>query len=221
MNHDVAEGLARTHARIAQACTRAGRDPSEVTLVAVSKTHRSEALRAAYAAGQRVFGESYAQELARKAAALADLDIEWRMIGHLQRNKVKRVVGAGAAIDSVDSRRLATAIATQASAQGRAVPICIQVNIAAEPQKSGVAPEELDALVAHARSLPSLDLRGLMTVPPARKDPRPYFRALAELARRHGLPELSMGMSGDLEVAVEEGATMVRVGTAIFGPRGT
>lgn len=221
MTWDVARGLAETRERIARACARAGRDPAKVTLVAVSKTHAPDAVRAAFAAGQRVFGESYAQELAGKAGALADLDLEWRMIGHLQRNKVKLVVAAGAAIDSVDSPRLASAIARRASDRGVRVPVCLQVNVAGEARKSGVAPSGVGALVQHVRALPGLELRGLMTVPPADEDPRPYFRALRELAEEHDLPELSMGMSGDLETAIEEGATMVRVGTAIFGPRGT
>ncbi len=220
MTWDVAGHLRSTRERIARACAFAGRDPATVTLVAVSKTHGLDAVRAAHAAGQRVFGESYAQELSRKAEALRDLDIEWRMIGHLQRNKVKLVVGAGAAIDSVDSPRLASAIARRASERGATVRVCLQVNLAGEVQKSGVAPADVGALAEHVRTLPSLELRGLMAVPPADEDPRPYFRALRELARRYGLPDLSMGMSGDLEVAIEEGATMVRAGTAIFGSRG-
>ena len=217
----VGERLEAVRQRIARALATAGREPGSVRLVAVSKRHPLEAIREAYAAGQRVFGESYAQELEAKASALSDLEIEWRFIGHLQRNKAKVVVAAGAGVDSVDSRRLATALHQRASDAGAVLGVRVQVNVAGEHQKAGVAPAELDALIAHVRALGSLRLEGLMTIPPAGEpeDARPYFRALASLADRYELPVRSMGMSGDLEVAVAEGATEVRVGTAVFGPR--
>jgi pyridoxal phosphate enzyme (YggS family) len=217
---DVPARLSAVRARIEAACARAGRDPAEVTLVAVSKRQSVEAIRAAYDAGQRVFGENYVQELAHKAEALGELPgLRLHFIGHLQRNKAKLVRRVAHAVETLDSIRLADALA---GAGGAPLPVLAQVNVAREPQKSGCAPEDLAALVAHVRALPSLRLEGLMTVPPASDDPeasRPCFRALRELGAEHGLPALSMGMSADLEVAVEEGATMVRVGTAIFGAR--
>lgn len=215
----MAVSLGAVRARIERACEAVGRDPSEVTLVAVSKTHPVEKIREAYELGQRVFGESYAQELVAKAEALQLDGIEWRMIGHLQRNKAKRVVGVATAVDSVDSLRLAAAIDRHARDADRIVDVCIEVNVAAEPQKAGVTLDALDALVGSVRELDALRLEGLMTVPPAEGDPRPCFAALREAAERHGLKTLSMGMSGDLEQAIAEGATMVRIGTAIFGPR--
>ncbi len=218
----VAEGLAEVRERIARACAKAGRSPREVTLVAVSKVHPEEAVREAYVAGQRVFGENYVQELADKAEALTDLtELRWHFIGHLQRNKVKQVVRVGALVETVDSARLAAELDKRAP-EGRTVPILLQVNVAGEAQKSGCAPDDLPRLIADVRSMPHLELRGLMTVPPLGEEPeasRPHFARLRELASQHGLAELSMGMSADLEVAIEEGATIVRVGTAIFGAR--
>lgn len=210
----IAARLAAVRARIARACERAGRDPAAVTLVAVSKRHPAEAVREAMDAGQRIFGENYAQELVQKAALVEGA--EWHFIGHLQRNKVKAVLGAGATIETVDSRRLLDEIAARASGP---VDVLIEVDVAREASKSGCAVEELAALVEAARGAPNVRLRGLMTIPPAQGDPRPHFRALRALAEAQGLPELSMGMSADLEAAIEEGATIVRVGTAIFGPR--
>jgi len=215
----IAGGLATVRARIARACEAAGRDPASVQLVAVSKTKRAEDVRAAYDAGQRLFGENYVQELHEKAGALAGLDgLRWHFIGHLQRNKAKEVVEVASCIETVDSARLADAIAKRVPAGAR-LDLMLQVNVAREPQKSGCMPEELAALIAHVRGLDTLALRGLMTVPPADVDPRPHFRALRALAAEHGLTELSMGMSADLEDAIAEGATIVRVGTAIFGSR--
>lgn len=211
----IAESLGRVRERIARACQAAGRDPGEVTLVAVSKTKSEADVRAAWDAGQRVFGENYVQELARKAEALRGLDgIRWHFIGRLQRNKAKDVVQVASCIETVDSARLADAIAKRGACE-----VMIQVDLAREPQKGGCAPEELDALIAHVRATRELTLRGLMTVPPLEGDPRPWFRELRGRAADHGLRELSMGMSADLEIAIEEGATLVRVGTAIFGSR--
>lgn len=223
MSYEIASALERVRERIERACARAGRDPSSVELVAVAKAHPEEAVRAAYAAGLRTFGENYAQELAQKASALSDLsDLRWRFIGHLQRNKIKLIERAKATVDTVDSIRLAEAISSRATARGADVEILLQVNVGGEAQKSGCAPEEVPALVDAVRALPHVDLRGLMTVAPHFDDPegtRPCFAALRELAETHSLPELSMGMTHDLEVAVEEGATMLRIGTALFGPR--
>lgn len=220
---DVAASLRAVEARIAAACARAGRARSSVTLVAVSKTQPDEAVRAAFDAGQRVFGENYAAALASRATLVRSLPgASLRFIGHLQRNKVRDVLEAEAAIETVDSERLAVAIDTEARARGRVWPVMLQVNVGREPQKSGCPPEAVAALVASVRALPGLQLEGLMTVPPHTDDPegaRPFFRALRELGVAHGLPGLSMGMSHDLEVAIAEGATHVRVGTAIFGER--
>lgn len=223
MSYDVENTVDRVRERIEHACSGAGRDPSEVKLIAVSKAHPEEAVRAAYAAGLRVFGENYAQELAQKAAALSDLsDIEWRFIGHLQRNKIKLIERARATVDTVDSIRLAEAISARAAGKGAVVELLLQVNVGGEAQKSGCAPKDVPDLVRAVRALPNVELRGLMTVAPHFDDPedtRPVFAELRELAQAHALPELSMGMTHDLEAAVQEGATMVRIGTALFGPR--
>lgn len=219
----VAERLAAVQQRIAEACERAGRPRGSVQLLAVSKKHSLEGIRQAYAAGQRELGENYVQELVQKADALRDLPgLRFRLIGRLQRNKVKDIVRVHAAVDTVDSLRLAEALSEKARAAAVSVETFVQVNIGEEPQKAGVVPSELPALVAAIRGMPELSLRGLLAIPPVADDPeksRPYFRRMRELAAAHGLVELSMGMSDDLEVAIEEGATMVRVGTAIFGPR--
>ncbi|MEO0326024.1 MAG: YggS family pyridoxal phosphate-dependent enzyme [Myxococcota bacterium] len=218
---DVSRRLEAVRARVAAACRSAGRDPAEVTLVAVSKRHGPERIREAYDAGQRVFGENYVQELVGKAEALAELaDLRFRFIGHLQRNKAKYLVRVRAACDGLGDLRAAEALARRVG-EGPPLPVLVQVNVAGEAQKSGAAPADLPALVREIRALPALRLEGLMTVPPA-GDPeraRPVFRSLRELAAKEGLAALSMGMSADLEVAIEEGATLVRVGTAIFGPR--
>lgn len=216
----VADGLAEVRERIERACARAGRSPGDVALVAVSKVHPASAVREAYEAGQRLFGENYVQELVDKAESLADLrDLRWHFIGHLQRNKVKQVLGVGAVVETVDSARLAIEIDKRASAP---VEVLLQVNVAGEAQKSGCDAGELAALIEEVRARPRLVLRGLMTIPPLGEEPeasRRFFARLRELGEEHGLRELSMGMSADLEVAIEEGATIVRVGTAIFGAR--
>ena len=210
----VAEGLRTVRERIARACDAAGRDPESVTLVAVSKRHPADAIRAAMDAGQTRFGENYAQELAAKAAEIEGA--RWHMIGHLQRNKVKLLAPHRAVIETVDSARLAREIDKRAIGP---TDVLLQVDVAHEASKSGCHVDELPALIDAVRPLANVRLRGLMTIPPAGEDPRPHFAALRRLAEAHDLPDLSMGMSGDLEVAVEEGATIVRVGTAIFGPR--
>ena len=223
MSHDVAGAIDSVRQRIGRACERAGRDSASVQVIVVSKGHPEEVIRAAYGAGMRVFGENYAQELAFKASALSDLpNIRWRFIGHLQRNKIKLIEGARATVDTVDSLRLAQAISARATERAIDVEVLLQVNIGGEAQKSGCTPQELPQLVEAVRALPSVALRGLMTVAPHLDEvegARPFFAALRALAEEHGLPELSMGMTHDLEQAVAEGATMLRIGTAIFGPR--
>lgn len=224
----VREGLAAVHERIARAAAACGRDPREVKLVAVSKTKPVEAIREAYAAGQRAFGENYAQELASKREALADLtEIEWHFIGHLQTNKAKIVAKAADVVHAVDSVVLARELGKRvlSAERSRPIPVLIEVNVSAEPQKHGAAASELQEVMNAVQAEPALALHGLMTMPPLGDldVARRTFETLASLRSLHGgprvLPELSMGMSADLEVAVACGATMVRVGTAIFGAR--
>jgi pyridoxal phosphate enzyme (YggS family) len=223
----IASALTDVRARIAEAAQAAGRDPSSVALVAVSKTHPPEAIREAYAAGQLAFGESYAQELDRKAAALADLpDIEWHFIGHLQTNKAKLVARVARVVHAVHSLELAAELGKRAASAGRApLAVLVEVKLSAEASKHGVAPADLPALLDAIERDERLRLRGLMTMPPP-DDPgeaRRVFEELAALRDRNGgaarLPELSMGMTGDFPVAIACGATIVRVGTAIFGAR--
>ena len=218
------ERLAAVRGRIERAAARASRDPAQITLIAVTKTHPAGAVVEALRAGLTHFGENRVQEGAAKAAEVAaGLGTApaptWHLIGHLQTNKVRAAVGAFAILHSVDSERLLQAISAAASTP---VQVMLEVNVAAEPQKYGIAPEGLPALAAAARALPNIALRGLMTVAPHTDDieqTRPVFRRLAGLARAHGLSELSMGMTNDFEVAIEEGATHVRVGRALFGER--
>ncbi len=217
----VARQLAEVHARIARAAARAGRDPGTVTLVAVSKGHSIEAILEAYAEGQRDFGENRAQELADKAPLLPD-DIRWHFIGSLQSRKVKLVRPHTHLLHSLDRTKLAQVWA----ADGSPPPALIQVNLAAEPQKHGAEVGDVPALIEAARDL-GIDCTGLMLIPPApdeAEDSRPWFAELAGLAgslraQFESLDHLSMGMTDDFEVAVEEGATVIRVGRAIFGPR--
>lgn len=223
----VAARLADVRARIAQAATAAGRDPADVKLVAVSKTHDAALVREAYAAGQRAFGENYAQELVAKAAALGDLaEIEWHFIGHLQTNKARAVAPVAHVIHTVDSTALARELGKRVARAGRVVPVLIEVNVGAEPQKAGASASDIAEVMQAVGAQPALRLRGLMTMPPADDDAaaRRVFETLVSLRNLHGgpkvLPELSMGMSHDLETAVACGATIVRVGTAIFGARG-
>jgi pyridoxal phosphate enzyme (YggS family) len=214
---DVTAGLAAVQARIAQACERAGRDPASVRLIAVSKTKPVALLREAFDAGQRLFGENYAQELREKSEALPA--VEWHFIGALQTNKAKLVVGRAALIHTCDRLALAQELSKRAQGAGVTQRLLLEVNVGREQQKAGALPEDVPALLQQVRALPSLRCDGLMCIPPASGDPRLHFRALRELGKRLALPELSMGMSADYEVAIEEGATLVRVGTAIFGER--
>jgi hypothetical protein len=216
----VDEGLARVRERIAAACARAGRDPASVELVAVSKLQPEGAIREAHAAGQRAFGENYAQELRDKAEHLADLrGLRWHAIGPLQLNKVKYVARAAHAFHALDRLEVAQELSRRT---GDPLRCFVQVNVGAEDTKSGVAPGEVAALLEQVRALPNLEVVGLMALPPVAggaQGARPFFRQLQALAGQLGLRELSLGTTGDFEVAIEEGATCVRVGTAIFGER--
>jgi len=229
----IAANIASIHERIAAAASRAGRNPEEIALMAVSKTHPPERIREAYEAGLRVFGENRIQEFASKIGALQNLpDAEWHMIGHLQTNKASKATELFHAVDSVDSLKLAEKLDAAARQLGKKLSLLLEINVGGEAAKSGVAPDSsaLDELLIAAPRLDSLQFRGLMTVPPFTDDPqdaRPYFRKLRGLrdniaARKHpgvNLDVISMGMSHDFEVAIEEGSTCVRVGTAIFGER--
>lgn len=231
MRHDqIVDNLQQVQQRIAEAAERVGRDPADVNLVAVSKTRAVDEIRAVAEAGVRDFGENYVQELEEKAEALADLDLRWHAIGHLQTNKVRRIADFVALIHSVDSPRVAGEIDRRAEAAGRQVPVLLQANVSGEESKFGVAEDEAFGLAEKLVEFESAKLLGLMTMPPYCEDPegnRPYFVELRRLRDRlieRGIPvecmqHLSMGMTCDLETAVEEGATFVRVGTAIFGPR--
>ena len=216
----IADNILEIRKRIARAARRAGRDPEQITLMAVSKTVEPERIREAHAAGIRVFGENRVQEFEKKAPALHDLaGARWHLIGHLQSNKAKKATDLFGAVDSLDSISLGRKLDGSAT---RKLPVLIEVNVGGEEAKSGVAPEspELGELVRG--NWAQLEVRGLMTVPPYTEDPeaaRRYFRQLREIAGRLGLKELSMGMSHDFEVAIEEGATFIRIGTALFGKR--
>ena len=226
----IAENLAAVQARIRRACESCGRDPETVRLVAVSKLHPADMVVEAAAAGQLVFGENYVQELVDKAGQLPNT-VQWHLIGHLQSNKVKYLPGIVSMIHTVDRLSLAEEIDRQwREKRGQPCEVLVQVNISGESSKSGTTAEQAIELVRQVGQLPFVSVRGLMTMPPFFDDPegaRPYFRQLrllAEQVQAAEIPgvqvaELSMGMSGDFEVAIAEGATLVRVGTAIFGER--
>ncbi len=227
---DIAERLKTIRERIAQAALRAGRSPKEIKLLAASKTVSVEKIRQAAAAGVQLFGENYVQEAREKIKQLKDLGLTWHLIGHLQKNKAKLAVELFDLIETVDSLSLAEELDRRARARGRVMPILVEVNIGGEKSKAGVAPQDLLKFIGEIAPLANLRVCGLMTIPPFREDPeevRPYFRQLRELAeelKRAAIPgveikDLSMGMSHDFEVAIEEGATIIRLGTAIFGPR--
>lgn len=219
-NDDVAANLAAVLAEIAEAARAAGRAPADVTLVAVSKTHDAPRILPALEAGHRVFGENRVQEAAGKFPALkrAHADLELHLIGPLQTNKVREAVALFDVIQTVDRDRLVRELAKEMTRAGRRPKLFVQVNIGNEPQKAGVAPAELPALLALCREL-GLELAGLMCIPPVDQPAAPFFAALRALAAAHGLKALSMGMSGDYADAVAAGATHVRVGSAIFGVR--
>ncbi len=226
----IAANLKAVQERIRSACSRSGRDPSSVCLVAVTKTVPPEIVRAGVEAGLTVFGENYVQEGRAKMEALSDLPITWHFIGHLQSNKARQAVESFHWIHTLDRVSLARELDRQAHRLGRRVPVLLEINVGEEATKSGAPIQEAQALFELASSLDGITVRGLMALPPYEEDPeavRPYFRSLWELLDRlrqtaprpEELSELSMGMSHDFEVAIEEGATMIRVGTALFGAR--
>ncbi len=226
----IRDNLKQVNERIIAAASRAGREPSEITLVAISKTKPAELIRDAASAGATVFGENRVQEADKKIPELSDLTAEWHLVGHLQTNKAKKAVQLFDMIHSVDSPRLVEALDKEAGKQQKHVPILLQVNIAEEEQKYGTSREEFDRLLESAAAASFLRVRGLMVMPPFSDNPedsRPYFRALRRMSEEYienlsgegDRVELSMGMTADFEVAIEEGATLVRVGTAIFGAR--
>lgn len=217
----VQDNLGEVRAAIAAAAQAAGRDPAAVTLVAVGKTYGAAQITEAVSAGQRVFGENRVQEAAAKFPALkaATPDLVLHLIGPLQTNKTREAVALFDVIETLDRPKLARELAKEMDRAGRRPPCFIQVNTGEEPQKSGVLPGETDGFVAHCRDQLGLPVGGLMCIPPVDEQPALHFALLAKIARRNGLEGLSMGMSGDYEMAVRFGATHVRVGTAIFGAR--
>ena len=219
-------GIAARLESVRQEIARAARDndrrPQDVTLVAISKTKPAEAVEAALAAGQRIFGENYVQEAKEKWPALraAWPDVELHMVGPLQSNKAKDAVALFDVIESLDRESLAKELAREIARAGRAPRLYVQVNTGDEAQKGGVSPAEADAFIARCRDVHGLAIEGLMCIPPAEDQPSPHFALLAKIAARNGLRVLSMGMSADYAAAIQLGATHVRVGTAIFGERG-
>src|SRR5215813_8725965 len=229
----ISDNIARVKQRLSDAAARVGRNPNLITLMAVSKVVEPERIHQAYEAGIRVFGENRVQEFADKTSAVQDLaQAEWHLIGHLQSNKANRAAGLFHAIDSVDSLRLAQKLDQASQQAGKILPILIEINVGGEENKSGIAPDspELEKMLKAASSLQHLEVRGLMTIPPYTEQPegaRPYFQKLRDLrdqiasrsVPRIQMDVLSMGMSHDFEIAIEEGSTCIRVGTAIFGER--
>jgi hypothetical protein len=227
---DIKENVSRVRERIAAACQRSGRGPDDVKLVAISKTFPPQSIRAAYEAGLRDFGENRVQEAAAKRPALLDLSITWHMVGHLQTNKAKAARELFHWVHTVDSFRLAQKLEQASAPESRRLPVLLEVNLGGEESKTGVGESEIIQLAEQISRLATLEVLGLMVIPPFFDDPehvRPYFRRLRQLAQEIdtknianvSMHELSMGMSHDFEIAIEEGATIVRVGTAIFGPR--
>ena len=227
----IKENVAQVQEQIAAACRHGGRRREDVKLVAISKTFPAESIRAAYEAGLRDFGENRVQEAHAKRPALSDLSITWHLVGHLQTNKAKAARELFHWVHSVDSFRLAQKLDQAAVSGGGRLPVLLEVNLGGEESKAGVGESEIIQLAEQVSRVGTLEVRGLMVIPPFLDDPelvRPYFRRLRELAQgidakniaNVSMQELSMGMSHDFEVAIEEGATIIRVGTAIFGPRG-
>jgi PLP dependent protein len=220
MTDAIAENLRRVRDRIANAAIVAGRDPEDITLVAVSKTKPAEAVATALAAGQMVFGENRVQEAAAKFPALcAKYQLSLHIIGGLQTNKARDAVRIADVIESLDRPKLADAIEAAIAREGRTPTLLIEVNTGSEPQKSGIAREDADSFIDECKARFGSALTGLMCVPPQDEDPQPHFVWLADRAQRHGLVTVSMGMSADFELAIACGATWVRVGSAIFGSR--
>ena len=226
----IRDNLTRIRSQIEEAAARCGRDPGTIRLIAVSKRMPVEAVAEAYQAGQLIFGENYLQD-AREKIEQVDRALQWHFIGHLQSNKARQAAELFQVVETVDRLKIARALDRHAGALNKTIDILIQVNVSREPQKSGIQPDEAQGLLEQIQPLLNLKVRGLMTMPPYGREPeesRPWFRALKQLSIQladKGLfedneaVELSMGMSGDFVVAIEEGATLIRVGTAIFGPR--
>lgn len=221
MPNPIAQNLSKVRSAIAEAALKAGRPAQSVVLVAVSKTHDAGIVAHALEAGQRVFGENRVQEAAQKWPALRNSyeGIELHLIGPLQSNKAAEAVALFDVIQTVDREKIAAALADQMRKLGRTPKLFVQVNTGLEPQKAGISPEALPSFLASLRANHGLGVAGLMCIPPVDEDPTPHFRMLSRLARDAGLEELSMGMSGDYAAAIAEGATLVRVGSAIFGER--
>jgi pyridoxal phosphate enzyme (YggS family) len=225
--NNLKENLHNIHARVESACEKANRNPAEIVVLAVSKKHLADRIRELHGLGQTAFGENYVQEALAKQTELADLAIEWHFIGPLQSNKTREVAEHFAWVQSADRQKILRRLSTQRPADLPPLNVCIQVNIDREPQKAGVAPEETAELALFAQGLPSLRLRGLMTIPrmgDAAHDPSDSYRRMSELftrLKKSGIEmdTLSMGMSADLESAIQQGSTMVRVGTDLLGPR--
>ncbi len=230
--NEISENLKRVRERITRAARKVGRNPESIRLVAVSKKHDAAAVKAALAAGQHLFGENYLQEAERKIEEIEPSQgLTWHYIGHLQSNKARHAALLFDTIETVDRLKLAKALSRYAGESGKTLSVLVQINIGREEQKAGVDPDEAEQLISGMAELPNLRVKGLMTMPPWRSDPeevRPFFRELRRLSedfRERGYfdpvdqVELSMGMSHDFETAIEEGATLVRVGTAIFGSR--
>lgn len=220
----VAAGLHEVNARMALAGHAAGRMAGGVVLVAVSKTYPAQAIRAAALCGQRDFGENYVQEACEKQAMLTDLQLVWHFIGPIQSNKTREIATHFDWVHGVEREKIARRLSAQRPASRPALNVCLQVNISGQASKSGVAADALDALAAQVEGLPGLKLRGLMAIPDSGDDPQSAFRQMRALledlnAKGHALDTLSMGMSGDFETAITEGATIIRVGSAIFGKR--
>jgi pyridoxal phosphate enzyme (YggS family) len=230
LNLEIARNLKAVRQRITETCTRCGRDPGGVRLVCVTKTMSAETVLLAIQAGAGLFGENYIQEAREKSKTLAEYPVSWHFIGHLQTNKAKYAVKLFDLIHTVDSLRLATELDREARKIGKVQNILIQVNMGKEASKSGIDAESADTLMRSLAAFPNISVRGMMVIPPFFDEPervRPYFKGLRELRdslNNRGisgirLDELSMGMTGDFEAAIEEGATLVRIGTAIFGER--
>jgi hypothetical protein len=219
---NVDDNLTAIRNRIAQFARAAGREPDAVALMAVSKTHPAEAVAAALAAGQRLFGENRVPEAAGKYPALKARfpDLRLHLIGPLQTNKAAEAVALFDAIETLDRPHLAEMLAREMAGQGRRPDLFVEINTGAEPQKAGIAPEAADEFIKACRDIWGLPVVGLMCIPPEAEEPAPHFALLREIARRHGLARLSMGMSADYETAIRFGSTEVRLGTAIFGARG-
>lgn len=223
----IAQNVVNIRNRIAAACRRVGRNPEEITLVAVTKRFGTAEIREVLAAGVTDLGENYVQELLAKRRELGEIAARWHFIGHLQTNKVRQIADWIYAVQSVDSARCAREISAHAGKAGRTVEVLVEVNTTGEVSKSGISPDDAAGLAREISTLPAVRLAGLMTMGPLAENPeesRPAFRALANLRNRlsaegFSLPRLSMGMTNDFEIAIEEGATIVRIGTALFGTR--